>query len=248
MSKKVCIFNAENYFQDQIISNLNKSDSDFELYVTYNKSENNKNKKKESIRKILKKSKQKLLRNYLFHSDIIIVDLLANETAEEDVNFICQTFSKKKQPETPTKIILISSLLTWKETETNKLKKLFKKFNITDFSEWEENEAEMSQIQEDQEEENKTQEEENQMNEHISQNLQTPKGINFNKEQLGVQTEKKQEPKGLKGVKSEMAMTQIKDLEQKLTQNGVGFKSNQINNNDLGRKFILIIGRKRKKF
>jgi hypothetical protein len=229
MSKNVCIFNIENYIQKQILKELKKEeDSEYDIYCTYNQPIKRK-KKSSSIRKILKKTKPKLLKNFLYTSDIIIVDILANEQAEEDIDFICQTFTKKKKPDVYKKIILISSLLTWKQTKTNKLHELYKKFDVKDTQEWEEDEEEEDQEMSRIDEENENENFESQKDDGLE--LKTPRNLGFDRDQLEVQTEKKQEPKQLKGVKSEMIVTQA-DVEKKLTQNDVAFKSNQIQNKE----------------
>jgi hypothetical protein len=253
MSKKVCMFNIENYFQSQIFSHLQQSESDFEVYSTLNnkKLENN-FRQKPSVRKILKKSKPKLLKNYLYNSDLIILDLLANEFAQEDVDFVCKTFNRKRKPETYKKIILISSLLTWKETETAHLTNLFKKYNTPDIEKWEneekEEQGEDNSEENDDEEEETDGEAEDKGDKEVSQRddqmeeLKTPRGENFVREGLKVQTEKKQDlrmSKQLKGVKSEMHMANAKDISKKLTEEGFGFKSTQIKQNENGTNYLL---------
>ena len=237
MTKKICIFNAENYFQNEILNQLQSSD--IEVYSTLNdKTLEATFKRKPNVRKILKKTKPKLLKNYLFNSDIIILDLLANEQAEEDVNFICQTFTKRRKPETYKKIVLISSLLTWKETETNYLNDLFEKFDTPDTKKWESIEEKIEE--EDANNEEDAEEEESAREDLDLKDLKTPRGQENFQEELRVMTEKKQEGRELKGVKSEMIMANAKDLEQKLTENGFAFKSNQMKNKDTGSKNIFI--------
>lgn len=227
MSKKISIFNGENYFQSEIIRQLDQDDSDFEVYCTYNHSSLEKAKKRpELIRKVLKKKKPKLLKNYLFNSDIILVDLLANRYAEEDIALICETFTKRKKPDSYKKIILISSLLTWKDTPISRLESLFRRFNVYDQVQFENQFRDLQEISE------KTKDEDD--DEEPSIEPETPRNLGFPKDQDKAQTEKKQDPKTLKGVKSEMIPTQA-DIEKQVTQNNMAFKSDQMKNVEQGR-------------
>ena len=132
MSKKVFIFDAENFLQSKITRSLSSgpASSDLELFLSFNDpSARQRFRKHGNIKKILKPGKPKLFRNYLFHSDLIVLDLLFNPRAAEDVALLCQTFPKSKRPKSSKRIVLVSSFLTWKETDTSAVNQILEKYD-----------------------------------------------------------------------------------------------------------------------
>ena len=58
-----------------------------------------------------------------------MLDLLFNPRAAEDVALLCQTFLKSKRPKSSKRIVLVSSFLTWKETDTSAVDQILEKYD-----------------------------------------------------------------------------------------------------------------------
>lgn len=76
------------------------------------------------VTKALNREKPKLFQNYLQRTDVLVVDLLFNNAVEKDIEMIVQAMQKMKEFPSKKKIVVISSLLSWAQTDLQLIEKV----------------------------------------------------------------------------------------------------------------------------
>lgn len=119
MSEKRTFYvsDPENYLQKEIVNHIVKNFPRFKIRASI-PNQSTKPHSIPNITKILNRSKPKLFQNYLQQTETLFVDLLFNESIKEDVEMICEAMKKLKSFPSKIKIVAISSILSWANTNT----------------------------------------------------------------------------------------------------------------------------------
>ena len=122
MSEKRTFFVSDpnNYLQREVVSYIGENFPGSKIRVSVASSEEKK-KPIKHVTKILNRQKPKLFQSYLQRCQYLMVDLMFNQTAEEDVQMIVSAIQKMKEFPQKIKIVVFSSIMSWVGTESQTL-------------------------------------------------------------------------------------------------------------------------------
>lgn len=122
MSEKRTFYVADpsNYLQREVILEIRKQFPNFKIRASVDPNTDRSIPIKH-VTKILNRAKPKLFQNYLQRSQTLFVDLMFNQSMVDDVEMICQAVKKMKEFPEKIRVVVFSSLLSWAETDLNKV-------------------------------------------------------------------------------------------------------------------------------
>jgi hypothetical protein len=123
MSEKRSFFvtDPSNYLQREILGHIGRNFPEAKVRVSLRSGEDKKT-PITHVTKILNRAKPKLFQNYLQKTEVHFVDLLFNPSMEEDVEMLCQAVHKMKEFPAKMKIVVLSSLLSWAQTDLERVR------------------------------------------------------------------------------------------------------------------------------